>query len=85
MLTISQINQLNALLPGEHIKFDGKRLECHESKPYLSADHCRDCALHLIKCDGVRCLRGMIVTKRSPDGHPLETPSENDVYFTLYM
>ena len=53
MLTIPEINRINALLPGEHNTLDGKQLECHESKPYLSADHCRDCALNRIRCDGV--------------------------------
>ena len=85
MLTIPEINRINALLPGEHTTLDGKQLECHESKPYLSADHCCDCALHRIRCDGVSCMRGMLVRKSSPDGTPTEIPRENDVYFTMYM
>ena len=36
MLTIPEINRINALLPGEHTTLDGKQLECHEKTMSIS-------------------------------------------------
>lgn len=86
MLTLSQTKRINALLPGEHTIIDGKMLVCRKSKPYLSAQCCQICALHRLSCEGISCMRGMLVRKTIPnDPEPLTLPRPNDVYFTLYF
>lgn len=85
MLTLSQINRLNALLPGESTVIDGKVVVCHESRPYLSFVGCLHCALHRINCTGVNCMKGILVRKITPnDPEPLEIPRQHDAYFTLH-
>lgn len=86
MLTLTQINRINALLPGESTKIGHHLLVCHESLPYLSGTCCSHCALHHTGCYGISCLKGMLVRKTIPnDPEPLEIVRPHDVYFTLYL
>lgn len=86
MLTLSQTKRINALLAGESTRVDGKLLVCRESKPYLSMEGCQVCALRRINCHGISCMKGMLVSKTTPnDPEPLEIVRPADVFFTLHL
>ena len=84
MLTIPEINRINHLQPGESVKLNGQLLVCHTGQEYLSKIGCIHCAFHMIKCDGIKCLKGSTFTYTGPDGEPVTVTRPHDLYYTLH-